>query len=190
VSEIGEAALELFETHGVAATTIADIARAAGISDRTFFRYFSSKEETVLDFQQWFEAPTRAWLNDGRTEEPVLAQLEGVCIEVLRELDGPRHEAAARLRRIRTLMKSEPSLRALAAMYDDQRAHALAEQIVLHFDGQIAPLEALLAAQVVGVGLRAACETWSTRLDNHEAATLEESYLLVRATIASLVSPA
>ncbi|MET1005694.1 MAG: TetR family transcriptional regulator [Propionibacteriaceae bacterium] len=189
VNEIGEAALDLFEIQGVAATTIADIARATGISDRTFFRYFSSKEETVLDFQQWFDAPTRAWLGDGRSEQPVLEQLETVCIGVLRDLDGPRSEAAARLRRIRKLMKSEPSLRALSAMHDDQHAHALADQIVLHFDGQVSLLEARLAAQIVGVGLRAACEDWSTRLDQHEAATLEASYRLVRDTIASLVTP-
>ena len=187
--EISDAALELFEQRGVAATTVGDIARAAGISERTFFRYYSSKEETVLDFQQWFREPTLEWLATGRTDEPILEQFEAVCVGVLRQLDGPNRDAAERLRRIRTLMRSEPSLRAVSAMLDDERASSVADRIVDAFDGRITVLEARLAAEIVGVGLRTACQTWSARLDNNEHATLEESYGLVRGAIHSLTAP-
>jgi AcrR family transcriptional regulator len=43
-----EAALRMFEQHGYAATTVRDIASAAGVTERTFFRYFPSKEDLVL----------------------------------------------------------------------------------------------------------------------------------------------
>jgi AcrR family transcriptional regulator len=42
------AALELFTQHGYAAVTVDDIASRAGLSSRTFFRYFPDKEEVLF----------------------------------------------------------------------------------------------------------------------------------------------
>lgn len=47
-SALEQAAARLFEQHGFAATTVRDIAAAAGVGERTFFRYFPSKEDLVL----------------------------------------------------------------------------------------------------------------------------------------------
>ncbi|MFW6639938.1 TetR/AcrR family transcriptional regulator [Nocardiopsis algeriensis] len=47
-ASIQEAALRLFEEQGYEATTVAQIAEAAGVSHMTFFRHFPSKEEVVL----------------------------------------------------------------------------------------------------------------------------------------------
>src|SRR4051794_25180555 len=46
--EIEAAALELMEQQGYQLTTVEQIARRAGISSATFFRYFSSKEEVLF----------------------------------------------------------------------------------------------------------------------------------------------
>jgi AcrR family transcriptional regulator len=43
-----DTALELFDTTGFDQVTVADIVAAAGISQRSFFRYFSNKEEVVF----------------------------------------------------------------------------------------------------------------------------------------------
>src|SRR5215207_1984761 len=45
---IVRAAIELFEQKGVDATTIDEIAEAADVSSRTFFRYFDTKIDVVL----------------------------------------------------------------------------------------------------------------------------------------------
>ncbi|WOH51139.1 TetR/AcrR family transcriptional regulator [Bradyrhizobium sp. sBnM-33] len=62
---IAEQGLKLFLTRGYEATTLDAIAEAAGISRRTFFYYFKSKEEILL-----------AWQDGGFTETLRTAVLE------------------------------------------------------------------------------------------------------------------
>jgi len=45
---IQETASVLFAQHGYEATTVDQIARTAGMSERSFFRYFASKEDLVI----------------------------------------------------------------------------------------------------------------------------------------------
>ncbi len=59
--EIAGAAARLFVQHGLKATRAEDIAQAAGIAPRTFYRYFATKEEAVAPLyaagaQRWAEA--------------------------------------------------------------------------------------------------------------------------------------
>jgi AcrR family transcriptional regulator len=49
--KLTEAGLKLFSEKGFEATTLDDIASTAGIARRTFFNYFSSKEEIILHWQ-------------------------------------------------------------------------------------------------------------------------------------------
>ena len=48
ISDIAAVGLELFDARGFAAVTVEDIAAAAQISIRTFYRYFESKEDLLL----------------------------------------------------------------------------------------------------------------------------------------------
>ncbi|MCM2411371.1 TetR/AcrR family transcriptional regulator [Streptomyces sp. RKAG290] len=54
--EILRTALRLFSQQGYEATTIAQIAREAGVSQRTLFRYFGTKEDLVGGSQDEFVA--------------------------------------------------------------------------------------------------------------------------------------
>ncbi|HEY0247199.1 MAG TPA: TetR family transcriptional regulator [Gryllotalpicola sp.] len=45
---LAEAAAELFLERGYEATTVADIAARAGVTERTFFRYFADKREVLF----------------------------------------------------------------------------------------------------------------------------------------------
>ena len=43
-----QAALELYFERGFEQTTVADIAERAGLTERTFFRYFADKREVLF----------------------------------------------------------------------------------------------------------------------------------------------
>lgn len=49
------AALERFAEHGFDGTTVAEIAEAAGLTERTFFRHFADKREVIFYGQEEFE---------------------------------------------------------------------------------------------------------------------------------------
>ncbi|MGD0198668.1 MAG: TetR family transcriptional regulator [Solirubrobacteraceae bacterium] len=54
-----KAAIELFDEQGYEATTVAEIAERAGLTKRTFFRYFADKREVLFSGSQELQ---RLWL--------------------------------------------------------------------------------------------------------------------------------
>lgn len=69
------AALELFLRHGYDETTVDEITTVADVSQRTFFRYFDSKEEVALSFQEALERQLLQALRARPAEEPPLTAL-------------------------------------------------------------------------------------------------------------------
>lgn len=53
MAEVERVALDLFAAHGYDAVSVDDIVAAAGTSQRTFFRYFASKDEVVLAYERY-----------------------------------------------------------------------------------------------------------------------------------------
>jgi AcrR family transcriptional regulator len=53
---IADRAVDLFVDNGFAATSMDDVAQAAGVSRRTVYRHFASKEDLVFDYpRRWLE---------------------------------------------------------------------------------------------------------------------------------------
>ncbi len=73
--ELTAAASRLFIERGYEATTVEDIAAAAGISPRTFFRYLTAKEEVIDDLLEESIALFAAALDARPRTEPLLESL-------------------------------------------------------------------------------------------------------------------
>ncbi|GAA4563497.1 hypothetical protein GCM10023193_32750 [Planotetraspora kaengkrachanensis] len=105
-----DAALELFLTRGYEATTIDQIAARVDVSPRTFFRYFSSKEDVALsapaDSQDIFLAALAA---RPETESPYTA-LSQAMRTMVATLRGKEPEDAARFMKARQLVEETPAL--------------------------------------------------------------------------------
>ncbi|MFD9903443.1 TetR family transcriptional regulator [Streptomyces sp. NPDC059063] len=70
-NELTEAALQLLALKGFDAVTVDEIVATAGVSKRTFFRYFASKEDVVVQFLSGMGADMRAALAARPAAEPV-----------------------------------------------------------------------------------------------------------------------
>lgn len=106
---IQEHALRLFSEQGYEATTVDQIAAAAEISPSTFFRYFRTKEDVVVQDEfdeQFLEMFRRA----GQSQNP-LVTLRGFMLENIARFDD---DEQAKSRQRTALILAEPALRARA----------------------------------------------------------------------------
>jgi AcrR family transcriptional regulator len=78
-----DAAYTLLEQKGFEDTRVEDITDMVDVSSRTFFRYFSSKEDVVLDYQEVEHDEVIAALKIRPRGEPVLTALRHAVVEVV-----------------------------------------------------------------------------------------------------------
>lgn len=68
---LAAAALELFTSQGFERTTVAEIAAEAGLTERTFFRYYADKPEVLFAGQDEFEGLFLAGLEASSSTHPM-----------------------------------------------------------------------------------------------------------------------
>ncbi|PYY49671.1 TetR family transcriptional regulator [Curtobacterium sp. MCBD17_023] len=77
-TELTSVAQDLFLEHGYEATTVEQIAAAAGMSKRTFFRYFPSKDDLVIGKYDLFGDRMADALDARPADEPVWESMRRV----------------------------------------------------------------------------------------------------------------
>lgn len=100
-SGLARIALELFADQGYETVTVEDIARAAGISSRTFFRYFATKDDIVLDYQSRLQKRLVEALESRPSSEGALEALRNALVTTSR-VTPPERERWMQVGRIMT----------------------------------------------------------------------------------------
>lgn len=98
---LSEAALQLFAQQGYAATTVDDVAAAAGVTQRTFFRHFRDKEEVVFAADDGLLEVLLQEVCVARSDHAA-ESLRGALHAIARELEPMREPLRLRARTIAT----------------------------------------------------------------------------------------
>lgn len=154
--EIAAAAVDLFERHGFEATTVEQIAAAADVSPRTFFRYFESKVEILLPSLP-DERPDLEDLIAARPagESPIDAVhhvLRGELQQVL--ADDPLSARQYRL------MLSTPALRSLALQHFHEHMEEMARVFAHRLGTPAGALQPQIMAAAVSGSIWAVLDHW------------------------------
>ena len=107
-TEIAETAFALFLERGFEQTTVDEIAEAAGLSRRSFFRYFPTKEDAVFGLLYDLGEEVAAAVASRPAAEPPWTALRAGCSVLIDPLLERPADAMALLR----LIHETPSLRA------------------------------------------------------------------------------
>lgn len=161
--EIARHAAELFSAHGAAGVTAEGIAQAAGVSLRTFYRYFRTKEEAVTPL---LTGGVRQWLADLAAAPAELSVAEALEQAVRGALTpgGPHAGVESALEGTRGLLRAAGGDPALHSVW--LRVHAETEEALVPVLTQLAradtdPLELRLTAAAANTAMRIAMETWA-----------------------------
>ncbi|MGI9000579.1 MAG: TetR/AcrR family transcriptional regulator [Pseudonocardia sp.] len=155
---VQEHALRLFLAHGYDATTVEQIATAAGVSHMTFFRHFPTKE-SVVDTDDYDPMLAELIRTRPATEDPVTAIHHAATTGLAAILPADREALLIRSR----LILETPALRARQADNEHATRVLLADALTARA-GLAAPsftLEVLAAASLAA--LTTAVTTWTRR---------------------------
>jgi AcrR family transcriptional regulator len=174
-NRLREAALELFEERGFEQTTVAEIAARAGLTERTFFRYFADKREVLFRGSEGLTNALVSAIDDAPAAasplEAITAALEAAGTVFDREL----------ARRRRRVILANPELQERELIKLASLSEALAEALRRRgVDGPVAGL----VAETGMAAFRITFERWVTdpaerSWDQHLRETLAELAELV-----------
>ncbi|WP_162145967.1 TetR family transcriptional regulator [Glycomyces tenuis] len=125
---IAETAEALFIARGFEETTVDEIAAAVGMSQRSFFRYFASKDDVILDNLSRFGADLAAAVGARPAEEPEWDSLHrafGLVVERFADRERREHEAA-----VQRIIEGSPRLLAAYLQRLDRIQQHLTEELM------------------------------------------------------------
>ncbi|MGH3240438.1 MAG: TetR family transcriptional regulator [Spirillospora sp.] len=125
-----DAAFSLFAEKGFDATTVEEIADAVDVSSRTFFRYFASKEDVALTFQEEQTAAVLSALAERPADEPIMTALRRTVVEIARACErGELGFDPERFTCMFEMMSQSPSLMA-GSLEHAQKKQALLTDVI------------------------------------------------------------
>src|SRR3954464_3406238 len=127
---IAHAAMALFAAHGFDAVTVADVARAADVSEGTVFNYFPTKEQLFYGEMEQFEASLVDAVRERARGEPPVSVFRRVILAGADRL--AQEEVAEVIATAGRIVSTSPALQArereIVAEHTEALARLLAEQ--------------------------------------------------------------
>ncbi|GAA2093412.1 TetR/AcrR family transcriptional regulator [Streptomyces albiaxialis] len=167
-----DAAVRLYLERGPTAVTVHDICEAAGVSPRTFFNYFDSKDDAVFDWDHRLTGQLVATLAARPAAEPPLEALRRTFHETI-----PTLVADAGWRDRRRLLRAYPELIPKLLHSNSTMPVAIAEAVM---ERTGLPPDALYPRLVAGAALtalRASIGAWDPDTSAEELiAVLDECF--------------
>ncbi|WP_052193289.1 TetR family transcriptional regulator [Microbacterium sp. ZOR0019] len=160
-TELTSVAQDLFVAQGYDATTVDQIAAAAGMSKRTFFRYFPSKDDLVIGKYDLFADRMAEALDDRPAEEPVWVSLRRVFDITLDYVQDDRQRA--RNDAMDEIVRSSPQLNARYLERMQRVQQLLIGRVATRLTGQDPDPADPTAAALVGAAfacMQAARSAW------------------------------
>jgi AcrR family transcriptional regulator len=117
-AELIDAAQGLFVEQGYEATTVDAIAEAVGLSKRSFFRYFGSKEDLVMGKYDAMRDQLKARLTARPADEPVWTALRRMFDDVIAYTSDRANRA--RMNELERIVSASPTLNAAYLQRLDQ----------------------------------------------------------------------
>ena len=170
-------ALRLFAEQGFEATTVDQIAAAAGVSRRTFFRYFDSKAGVLWGEFDTEVATIRRLLDELPADLPVMTAVRQAVIAV----NHYRAEDVPELRARMNLIGSVPALAASAAVHYDAWERAVSEFVARRAGQPADSLYPLAVGRATLAACRAAYDRWVTHADADLTVYLDAALLALAA---------
>ena len=121
---IAETANRLFAERGFEAVTVAEVARAADVSEGTVFNYFPTKEELFYGQMESFEAALVEAVRERPPDESVPEAFRRFVLEQARGLAERADLIEAAMR----VINASPALQARVADYTNALAELIAEE--------------------------------------------------------------
>jgi TetR/AcrR family transcriptional regulator, regulator of mycofactocin system len=167
--ELQRIALRLFDAHGFDNTTIEQIAAEAGVSERTFFRYFTTKASVL-----WaeFESEVLA-IRDALADVPESVPMMDAIRTAVVAANHYRAEDVPEMRMRMALIATEPALSFGAAEHYAHWEQAVSDFAARRLGLPAESLYPLAVGRTVLAACRAAYDRWSDRADNDLPAYLD-----------------
>ena len=179
LAALQDAALRLADRHGVDKVSVEAIAEAAGVSPRTFFNYFASKEDAMIGKSPTDPAPLLERLRGRPADE---APLEAMRQALLASLEGLMQDPDRWALR-RRVVQRHPGLAARNAARLAEMEQDLVEEVArrIGVDPGRDPYPGTLVAAAMG-GARVALSIWQDHDDAVELSTLIDRVFAALAT--------
>jgi TetR/AcrR family transcriptional regulator, regulator of mycofactocin system len=159
--ELELVALRLFSEDGFEETTVERIAAAAGVSKRTFFRYFDSKADVLWHAFDGEVRSLRAGFAAVRGDTPLMDAIRQVVVGV----NQYRAEDVPELRTRMNLIGSVAGLQASAAHHYDAWERAVTEFAAVRLGQPADSLYPLAIGRATLAVCRSAYDRWAERAD-------------------------